>query len=62
LGFAAAVETLRTFGREPVRLEAVNVDQPKYHFVLFLDADATAVLACLGVDQRWQQEASKRSR
>ncbi|MEV0715622.1 hypothetical protein [Asanoa sp. NPDC050611] len=51
LGFTAAVETLRALGQQPVRLRAVDLDEPPYHFQLFLNADATAVVACLGVDQ-----------
>ncbi|MFB9447162.1 hypothetical protein Dvina_29480 [Dactylosporangium vinaceum] len=51
LGFAAAVEALRAYGDRPVRLGAVEVDEPPYHFQLFLAADLTAVIACLGVDR-----------
>jgi hypothetical protein len=53
LGFAQAVDDLRSRGGDPVRIGAVDSDNPPYHFQLFLNEDATAVVACLGVDQRW---------
>ena len=28
----------------------MDVDDPPYHFQLFLDKDLTSVIACLGVD------------
>jgi hypothetical protein len=53
LGFTRAVDDLRAHGEDLVRLGAVDLDDPPYHFQLFLNADATAVVACLGVDQSW---------
>ncbi|HZL73949.1 MAG TPA: hypothetical protein VFB83_01120 [Propionibacteriaceae bacterium] len=53
IGFTDAVTKLGALGEELVRLAAVNSDHPPYHFMLFLNADATTVLACLGVDQSW---------
>jgi hypothetical protein len=32
----------------------VDVDEPPFHFQLFLDEHAKAVVACLGVDQSWK--------
>ncbi|MEE6260768.1 hypothetical protein [Plantactinospora sonchi] len=52
LGFFAAVEALRAYGDRPVRLGAVDVADPPYHYQLFLDAELTAVIAVIGVDQR----------
>src|SRR5690349_17451538 len=49
LGFAAAVQALRSFGQQAVRLGEVRVAGPSYHFQLFLNADLTAVVACLAV-------------
>ena len=51
LGFSAAVHALCEYGEQPVRLGAVDVDDPPYHFQLFLDENLTSVVACLGVDQ-----------
>jgi len=51
LGFAAAVEALRARGQDLVRLGAVDLDDPPYHFQVFLDEPLAAVVACLGVDQ-----------
>jgi hypothetical protein len=51
-GFAAAVDALREWGDNPVRIGAVDVADPPYHFQLFFDDGLTAVVACLGVDQR----------
>lgn len=51
LGFAAAVQALREHGEQPVRLGAVDVDDPPYHFQLFFDENLTSIVACLGVDQ-----------
>jgi len=53
LGFTQAVDDLRAHGDDLVRLGAVDLDDPPYHFQLFLNEDATAVIACLGVDQSW---------
>jgi hypothetical protein len=54
LGFTRAVDDLRACGEEPVCVGAVDLDDPPYHFQLFLNEDATAVVACLGVDQSWK--------
>ena len=51
IGFADAVDELRAHGDTPVRIGAVDIDEPPYHFQLFLDEHATAIVACLGVDQ-----------
>jgi hypothetical protein len=51
-GFAAAVETLLAYGERPVRIGAVDIDDPPYHYQLFLSEDLTTVVAVLGVDQR----------
>jgi hypothetical protein len=51
LGFSTAVQALHQYGDQPVRLGAVDVDDPPYHFQLFLDNELTSVIACLGVDQ-----------
>ena len=51
LGFSAAVQALHEYGEQPVRLGAVDVDDPPYHFQLFLDENLTSIVACLGVDQ-----------
>jgi hypothetical protein len=50
LGFADAVEALRSRGGEPVRIGAVDTDDPPYHFQLFMNGDATTVIACLGLE------------
>lgn len=51
LGFSTAVRALHKHGEQSVRLGAVDVDDPPYHFQLFLDEDLTSIVACLGVDQ-----------
>ena len=51
LGFSVAVQALHQYGEQPVRLGAVDVDDPPYHFQLFLNEELTSVIACLGVDQ-----------
>jgi hypothetical protein len=55
LGFTQAVDDLRARGDDPVRVGAVDIEDPPYHFQLFLNEDATAVVACLGVDQSRKQ-------
>lgn len=52
LGFPEALRALRGYGERPVRLGAVDVAEPAYHYQLFLDADLTTVVAVIGVDQR----------
>ena len=51
VGFSVAVQALHQYGEQPVRLGAVDADDPPYHFQLFLDKELTTVIACLGVDQ-----------
>jgi hypothetical protein len=51
LGFPEALASLRGLGTEPVQLGQVTVTDPPYLFMLFLTADASSVVACLGVDQ-----------
>jgi hypothetical protein len=51
LGFSAALHALHEYGERQVRLGAVDVDNPPYHFQLFLDENLTSIVACLGVDQ-----------
>lgn len=51
LGFTEAVNALGGCGDEPVRIGAVETAAPPYHFQLFLNQDATEVIACLGVAQ-----------
>jgi hypothetical protein len=48
-----AVDDLPASGDNLVRLCAVDTDDRPYHFQLFLNEDATAVVACLGVDESW---------
>lgn len=52
LGFAAAVKALHALDEQPLRLGQVSQFDPPYHFQLFLAADATSVIACIGVDLR----------
>ncbi|MEU0561275.1 hypothetical protein [Dactylosporangium sp. NPDC006015] len=54
VGFAEAVQALRACGDELVRIGAVDVQHPSYHFQLFLNLSATVVIGCLGVDQGWK--------
>ncbi|MFG3701674.1 hypothetical protein ACGF5C_27745 [Micromonospora sp. NPDC047620] len=51
LGFAEAVQALTDAGHLPLRLGSVAAADPPYHFQIFLSADASTVVACLGVDQ-----------
>jgi hypothetical protein len=51
LGFSAAVGALRRHGEQSIKLGAVIVDDPPYHFQLFLNEQLTSVVACLGIDQ-----------
>jgi hypothetical protein len=52
LGDAEAIEQLQTSGDRPLRIGEAKVDDPPRHFQLFLTADASRVVACLGIDQR----------
>jgi hypothetical protein len=54
LGFSAAVHELQMYGEQPIRVGSVDVDDPPYHFALFLDEKLSSVVACLGVDQAFQ--------
>ena len=56
LGFADAVASLRDVGTQHVQLGQVTVTDPPYLFMLFLAADASTVVACLGVDQQHQAD------
>ena len=51
LGFPEALASLRGIGSQQVQLGQVTVADPPYLFMLFLAADSSTVIACLGVDQ-----------
>ncbi|TQS13332.1 hypothetical protein [Microbispora hainanensis] len=51
IGFADAVVRLDTCGREFVLVGYVKGVTPAYHFQVFLSADASRVIACLGISQ-----------
>ncbi|MEV5211656.1 hypothetical protein AB0K35_29690 [Micromonospora sp. NPDC053740] len=51
LGFAEAVQALTDAGNLLLRLGSVTAADPPYNFQIFLSADASTVVACLGVDQ-----------
>ncbi|MEV0733540.1 hypothetical protein [Polymorphospora sp. NPDC050346] len=42
------LEALAAAGEQPVLLGIVRVEHPRRHFKLFLSADASAVVACIG--------------
>ncbi|MFB9408106.1 MULTISPECIES: hypothetical protein [Dactylosporangium] len=52
LGSAEAIDVLQTAGDRPLRVGEAKIENPPTHFQLFLTADATRVLACIGIDQR----------
>ncbi|MEV0127105.1 hypothetical protein AB0H83_01370 [Dactylosporangium sp. NPDC050688] len=52
LGGDDAVASLRVSGDQPLRIGEAKVEDPPTHFQLFLTADASRVVACLGIDQR----------
>ena len=52
LGGAEAIAHLQVAGVRPLRIGEAKVEDPPTHFQLFLTADATRVVACLGIDQR----------
>jgi hypothetical protein len=54
IGFGEAVNRLQAAEDQALRLGGVQVDDPPYYFQLFLTADASSVLACVGVDQQHQ--------
>ncbi|GAB3816560.1 hypothetical protein [Micromonospora zhanjiangensis] len=55
LGFDLAVEALAAAGDLPLRLGSVTAVDPPYHFQLVLTEDASAVVACLGIDQQHRE-------
>ncbi len=46
---AATVKTLEAAGQDPLRIGRIDTADGSWSFLLFLDAAATAVLACTGV-------------
>ncbi|MFF5226776.1 hypothetical protein [Dactylosporangium sp. NPDC000521] len=52
LGGDDAITRLQVAGGRPLRIGEAKVEDPPTHFQLFLTADATRVVACLGIDQR----------
>jgi len=54
VGFTSAVDQLRALEDGLARIGAVDQDEPPYHFQLFLNEAATAIVACIGVDQSWK--------
>lgn len=52
LGSDETVTRLQSSGDRPLRIGEAKVEDPPTHFQLFLTADATWVVACLGIDQR----------
>ncbi|TDB78419.1 hypothetical protein [Micromonospora sp. KC721] len=54
LGFGRGVERLHDATDQPVRLGWVEGKDPNYHFQLFFTDDLSAVVACIGIDQRFR--------
>ena len=54
IGFEQALQGLETTTHQALRLGAVEVADPPYHFAVFLAAEDPEVVACLGVDQSLQ--------
>jgi len=52
LGGPEAIEQLETSGERPLRIGEAKTEDPPTHFQLFLTADASRIVACLGIDQR----------
>src|SRR4051794_2957232 len=52
LGSEDTIARLQIAGARPLRIGEAKVEDPPTHFQLFLSADATRVVACLGIDQR----------
>jgi hypothetical protein len=52
LGGAEAIDVLATAGDRPLRVGEAKIENPPTHFQLFLSADASRVVACIGIDQR----------
>jgi hypothetical protein len=55
VGFEQALRDLESTARPLLRLGSVDVGDPPYHFAVFLAAQRTEVVACLGVDQAWEE-------
>jgi hypothetical protein len=62
LGFAEALAELRTLGPRTVQIGQVTVADPPYVFMVFLSEDASAVVACLGIDQTGHRATSSQAR
>jgi hypothetical protein len=60
VGFAEAVKTLDSLEGEPLQIAAVRQTDPPHYFQLFLTADRSAVVACIGVDQQHQAGGTAR--
>lgn len=56
VGFAEAVEVLYALRERPLRVGRVRLSDPPYYFQLFLSADESAVVACIGVDHQHQAQ------
>lgn len=54
MGFAEAVKTLDALENEPLQIAGVRQTDPPYYFQLFLTADRSAMVACIGVGQQHQ--------
>ncbi|WP_238016114.1 hypothetical protein KZZ52_08315 [Dactylosporangium sp. AC04546] len=52
LGGAEAIEQLEASGDRPLRTGEAKIEDPPTHFQIFLTADASRVVACIGIDQR----------
>jgi hypothetical protein len=50
IGFQEALVALRAVGRQQLRLGQVALLDNTYRFMLFLAADLSAVVACLGIE------------
>jgi hypothetical protein len=51
VGFQETAERLYALGEQLVRIGTVDVPHPPYHYQLFLSADLSIVVGCLGMDQ-----------
>lgn len=60
LGLAETVGRLRALGGQGIALGWVKVADPPYHYILFLAQDLSAVTACTGVGQHFQQPSRRR--
>jgi hypothetical protein len=52
LGFPEALDRLRRAGRQKLQLGQVTMVDPPYLFMIFLTGDPTALVACVGIDQK----------